>query len=234
MNELRASEIGVQAPNHTDQVGRDQGPAETSTREDYASQMRDGSPGQRGADVQARAGPEAREGAQPLETRDLAEPRSRAEVADEARGQLVRSQDGLSPDGRGTVAQTPTGRFSVVEADRTLGDTTPTGIGLKPGGEQLRDMESDKLSRAARFRREFYREAQDIQDVSEKNANELSALLGPHPPAGHAETVALPALEATSPPPADAGSIATAGLALGLLADRVIHWAADALRRPKG
>jgi hypothetical protein len=43
-----------------------------------------------------------------------------------------------------------------------------------------------------------------------------------------------PLIDAPTPPPADAGNIATAGLALGLLADRVIHWAADALRRPKG
>ena len=56
----------------------------------------------------------------------------------------------------------PYRRLSVVQADRTIGDTTPSGIGLKPTGEQLRDMESDKLSRADRFRKEFYRKADDI------------------------------------------------------------------------
>jgi len=35
-------------------------------------------------------------------------------------------------------------RFSVVEAERTLGDTSPTGIGLKPTGEQLLEMKGDE------------------------------------------------------------------------------------------
>lgn len=39
---------------------------------------------------------------------------------------------------------------------------------------------------------------------------------------------------ASSPPPADAGSLATAGLALGLPADRAIDWARDHFRRPEG
>jgi hypothetical protein len=101
----------------------------------------------------------------------------------------------------------------------------PAGIGLKPDGDQLRDMESDKLSRRDRFRKELYREAKDIQDVSEKNVTDIASLLGPHPPAGHAETVARPSIEASSPPPVDAGSLATAGLALGLVAERAISWA---------
>ena len=122
----------------------------------------------------------------------------------------------------------------MAQADRSIGDTTPTGIGLKPSGEQLRDMESDKLSRADRFRQEFYRKADDIQDVSEKSANELAALLGPHPPTGHAETIGRSSIDTSPPPQLDAGNIATAGLALGLLADRVIHWGRELLRRPKG
>jgi hypothetical protein len=95
-------------------------------------------------------------------------------------------------------------------------------------------MEGDKLSRRARFRKELYREAEDIQDASEKTATDVTALLGPHPPAGQAETLALPSIEASSPPPVDAGSLATAGLALGLVAERTISWAFDHLRRPKG
>lgn len=127
----------------------------------------------------------------------------------------------------------PDFRVRVVRADRTIGDTTPTGIGLKPSGEQLRDMDSDKLSRRARFRKELYRDAEDIQDATEKTATDVVALLGARPPAGHAETVALPSIEA-SPPPADAGSLATAGLALGLLADRFITWAREQHRQRKG
>jgi hypothetical protein len=191
------------------------------------------------------------------EARPRAEPRSRAEVAAEARARTVRHDERPQVDGRGTVAQTPAGRqdkgsqgetrqenadehdrpssrVRVVEADRTIGDTSPTGIGLKPDGTQLRDMEGDKLSRRDRFRKELYREAEDIQDVSEKNVTDIASLLGSHPPAGHAETVALPSIEASSPPPVDAGNLATAGLALGLVAERAISWAIDQLRRPKG
>jgi hypothetical protein len=117
-------------------------------------------------------------------------------VAAEARAGTVRHDERRSADGSGTVARTPAGRqdrgepggqprqehadghdrphyqVRAVKADRTLGDTTPAGIGRKPDGDQLRGLESDRLARAS------------------------------------------------SPPPADAGSLATAGLALGLLADR--------------
>src|SRR5206468_3685911 len=190
--------------------------------------MRDGSPARPGSSPD-RADSSGRE---PQAVRvgggELAEPRSRREVADEAHARTVRSMEGPPPDGRGTVAQTPADRqdrdaraarhvaagqpdtagrsggatrqehadghdrgdhrFCVVQADRTIGDTTPAGIGLKPSGEQLRDMESDKLSRRARFRKEFYREADGIQDVSENTANDVTALLGRHPPTGHPET----------------------------------------------
>ena len=85
----------------------------------------------------------------------------------------------------------PRYQVTAVEADRTLGDTTPTGIGLKPDGDQLRDMESDRLARADRFRRNVHERVEDIQDVTEKTA-------------GHADT--RPAI-ASSPPPADAGAL---------------------------
>jgi hypothetical protein len=70
-------------------------------------------------------------------------------------------------------------------AGRTIGDTTPAGIGRKPTG----------------------------QDVT---------------------YTAHPAIDAPVPPGADASSIATAGLALGLVADRLIHRVRDMFRQPKG
>jgi hypothetical protein len=50
--------------------------------------------------------------------------------------------------------------------DRTLGDTTPTGIGLKPTGDQLLDMETDDPaeSRLDRFLRKATEEADDLHD----------------------------------------------------------------------
>jgi hypothetical protein len=210
-------------------------------------------------DARERAVPDAREPAGSREARPLAEPRSRAEVAAEARAAVVRPDERRSPDGGGTVARTPAGgedrgrpggeirqehadghhgpRYQVraVEADRTLGDTTPTGIGLKPDGDQLRELESDRLARADRFRRNVYERVDDIQDVTEKTAGTLQGLLDAHRPTGHDVTyTAQPAYEASAPPPADAGSLATAGLALGLLADRAIGWARDHYRRPEG
>jgi hypothetical protein len=123
----------------------------------------------------------------------------------------------------------------VAEADRTIGDTTPAGIGLKPDGDQLRRLESDRVARADRFRKNVYDRVEDIQDATEKTAGTLQGLLDAHRPTGQDVTyTAQPAIENSSPPPADAGNIATAGLALGLLADRAIHWAMDHFRRPEG
>ena len=262
--------------------GRGPGPAETLTRAQYARQVRDRSPGQRGADVRARAAPDAPAGARQQGDRQLAEPRSRQEVGREARARTVRPHDRSVPDGRGTVAQSPAGRqdrgaqarghpgdagrpgaagrpdgggrpgggtrqehanahdgssrrVSVVRADRTIGDTTPAGIGRKPTGEQLRDMESDKLSRGDRFRKKVYERADDIQDSTEKTAGTLQGIFGAHRPTGQDVTyTAQPAIDRPVPPGADASSIATAGLALGLVADRLIHRVRDMFRQPKG
>jgi hypothetical protein len=60
-------------------------------------------PGQRGADSRARATPDAPAGKR-HEHRPLAEPRSRQEVAQEARTRPVRPDDGPVPDRRDTVA----------------------------------------------------------------------------------------------------------------------------------
>jgi hypothetical protein len=200
---------------------------------------------------------ETRAPAEQREARQRAEPRSRAEVAAEARAMTVRHDERPQADGRGTVAQTPAGRqdkgsqgeirqedadghdrpssrVSVAEADRTIGDTTPAGIGLKPDGEQLRDMESDKLSRGDRFRKDFYSEVGDIQDAGEKTANDVAAMFARQPPGGHAETTTQPAIEASHPPPLDAGNIATAGLVVALVADRLIHLGIDVFKRSKG
>lgn len=178
---------------------------------------------------------------------ELAEPRSRAEVADEARTQTVPPEYLPSRDGHRTPAgashQEHSGghdgpdwrRVTVVQADRTLGDTTPVGIGLKPTGEEILDMESDQLARGARFRRNAYERAEDIQDVTEKTADTLQGLLGAHRPMGHDVSATVhPSIDAPAPSPADAGNIVMAGLVLGLLADRAIHWGRQRLERSKG
>jgi hypothetical protein len=117
---------------------------------------------------------------------------------------------------------------------RTLGDETPTGIGRKPTGGELEDLDGDRLSRADRFRKAFYKQADDITDVTEKNATALEAFLGHRPSGGEAAVTGHYVMEAPQPPPADAGSIATGGLVLGILADRGIHWARQRAKQKRG
>lgn len=117
---------------------------------------------------------------------------------------------------------------------RTLGDETPTGIGRKPTGGELEDLDGDRLSRADRFRKTFYKQADDITDVTEKNATALEAFLGHRPSGGEAAVTGHYVMEAPQPPPADAGSIATGGLVLGILADRGIHWARQRAKQKRG
>jgi hypothetical protein len=73
--------------------------------------------------------------------------------------------------------------LSVAEADRTVGDTTPTGIGLKPTGEQLRDMEGDNPSRSRldRLLDRAVDRADDIHDAAGENAEAITAFRHPDP-----------------------------------------------------
>jgi hypothetical protein len=151
--------------------------------------------------------------------------------------------DARSPHGQAAPeVRTPTGHdqatddlpITIMQASaemRTLGDDTPTGIGLKPTGGELEEMDSDRLSRADRFRKTFYKQADDINDVTEKNAAALEGFLGHRPAGGEAAVTGHTVIEAPQPPPADVGSIATAGLVLGILADRGIHWARQRKKR---
>jgi hypothetical protein len=83
--------------------------------------------------------------------------------------------------------ETPHRWFGVIQADRTIGDLTPIGIGLKPTGEQLREMESDDLPAFDRFRKVAYEHADDIKDAVERTANGMHDLLDRPTPAGQLE-----------------------------------------------
>ena len=113
--------------------------------------------------------------------------------------------------------------FSVAEAERTVGDTTPTGIGLKPTGEQLLGMEGDDPSRN-RLDRFFDKAFEDDDDVSDAMGHigeaidaDLHSGPGPSgvPQSYHATTAAIH----DQPPPAGpsvsdvVGSIAVTGVA---------------------
>jgi len=73
--------------------------------------------------------------------------------------------------------------------DRTLGDTTPTGIGRKPTGEEFLDMESEGSADGGldRFLRERTEEADDLHDALGSVAETVHDLRLPGPPgSGHA------------------------------------------------
>lgn len=120
--------------------------------------------------------------------------------------------------------------FSVAEADRTVGDLTPTGIGLKPTGEQLMESESGERSRFEKLRRGLEDEdfINDLHDTGEEQANTLEQVFAARHPLGHAiQSVPdshyhpLPVQEHAS-----AGDIVGAGFVAGLVlfeAGRRIH-----------
>lgn len=140
-----------------------------------------------------------------------AEPLTREEYADSIRG-----DDSPIPQDSGQERaegdDQPYAQFSVVEAveaERTLGDTTPTGIGLKPTGEQLLGMKGDEpfRSRLDRLFDDAFEHADDVSDaaghISDAIESDLNRAPGPagHPRSYHATTVAAH----DQPPPQGAG-----------------------------
>jgi hypothetical protein len=113
----------------------------------------------------------------------LPDPRTRQQAAQEdadagtslanqdgAPGTSGDQQPGLGPDLEGPESGGHDQRVSVVQLepeDRTLGDTTPSGIGLKPTGEQLKQMENDNPAerRINRFIDKAVEEADDVHDA---------------------------------------------------------------------
>ncbi len=151
--------------------------------------------------------------ASPVEDRGYqrAEPLTREEYADSIRADdspipQDSGQERADGDGR------PYARFSVVgaaEAERTLGDTTPTGIGVKPTGEQLLGMKGDEpfRSRLDRLFDDAFEHADDVSDAAGHISEALESDLRPAPgPAGqprsyHATTIAA----RDQPPPQGVG-----------------------------
>jgi len=112
-------------------------------------------------------------------------------------------------------------RVGVVQAgpeDRTLGDTTPTGIGLKPTGEQLFRMEDDSGSYLEKLRRNVYERADDINDAADEYGGTLGRLFE-HPPTDtHTEVPSAPKdVPSHQEHGVDGGHLATAGLVVGVL-----------------
>ena len=133
-------------------------------------------------------------------------------------------ETGSRPDGSASeVEERPRADFSwisVGEADRTLGDTNPTGIGLKPAGEQLLEMDSKK-SRAEAFRDEFYNPEtiEDFRDECEDKADRVQQLFERPPTSSHADVpVHHPYITVPEAEHLSANELAMTGLVVGILA----------------
>ncbi len=154
------------------------------------------------------------------------EPRTRQEVAEEARSAPLtpdastalpeHAPDSTSenpspdPDQREAYDQgqgdQPYTHLTVVQADatdRTLGDTTPTGIGIKPTGDQLLHLESDDPTenRADRLFGKAFELMDDVHDMTGHIAEAIQEDL-PHgsgePPSAHSAYVVH---DQPAPPP---------------------------------
>lgn len=153
---------------------------------------------------------------------------ARYELPSEATDLAVnRAPDEADPQD-GNEEQNP--QFTVVDADtidRTLGDTTPTGIGLKPTGEQLVDLERDERSRGDAFFHELERDEvlDGLHEELEQYANTAQSILEARPPEGHPVQIVSDSPQMTSVMPAgiDAGAIASAGLMVGVVLVELGH-----------
>ncbi len=100
---------------------------------------------------------------------------------------------------------------------------------LPPSGEQLLDMEDDKLSRFEALRRETEKEENldGLHSEVEQDANTIQKWLQDRPPAGRADQP-VPASPQLSPAAhhyeVDAGNVAAMGLMLGVLSVEAIRW----------
>jgi hypothetical protein len=104
--------------------------------------------------------------------------------------------------------------------DRSPGDIRDQ----PPSGDELLETAADDISRADRLRRELYRHSDEAQDAIEKNSNLVHDVFARPPASGH-EISPVNTPYVSQPPQysVDAGAVATAALALGILLDRGVH-----------
>jgi hypothetical protein len=203
------------------------------TREEYADSTREG-PAAEPADYDPDDGHDAGDIGQPGDAQpesawsDPAEDAlglTRAEYADHVRQEPAALDDDASPQvlpDRGVPENdNPYLRLTIVQAtpaDRTLGDTTPTGIGLKPTGEQLSRMEDDSRSPLEKLRSQIYDRADDISDSADEYGGTLGKLFEHPPTETHTEVPSTPHdAPSHQEQGVDGGHLATAGLVVGIL-----------------
>jgi hypothetical protein len=174
---------------------------------------------------------EARSGTGPLT--DTAEDASAIHAGDQAvdtGSELTESGDSEASaerddhqrdqDGRGK----PNLRFGVAQADRTVGDLTATGIGLKPTGELLLDMESETESPLERLRHHLYKDAGDVTDVLKEQGDTAISLFESPPTGTHSEVPGgHPDTSRPAHHPIEGGHLALAGFVVGVLGFEVFR-----------
>jgi hypothetical protein len=97
---------------------------------------------------------------------------------------------------------------TVVEADRTLGDTSPAGIGSKPTGGELLNTEDDDAqeNRADKLLRKMFEHADDVHDQAGEVAETIHSFR--HPDAGPAsQPAAYHGVAVSERPPSEGMSV---------------------------
>lgn len=195
------------------------------------------------------------------EQEELPEPRTRQEVAEEARsgaGPLAHpgsdtqqheryTGDWPSPEERARLHDAYLGwRNEITSSGREQGTNV---IGEKPGrspgdrsdlpptGEQIVEMEDPKASRAERARKEFLSEENlgDAFDATDEWAKTGQDLFTRPPTGQHIEVPAQgPEITAVPQGEIDPGSAATAGLVLGILGAEFFRWGKHKVEHMRG
>jgi hypothetical protein len=105
---------------------------------------------------------------------------------------------------------------------------------LPPPGEDLPEMDSEKLSRLEKFRKETYDEIDDILDVSEKGGETIKNLFDRPPMGSHTEVPAgHPSIDQPAAPGVDGGHLVVVGLMLGIVGVEAVRAARNAAEKWK-
>jgi hypothetical protein len=87
-----------------------------------------------------------------------------------------------------------------------------------PGGEELRDVDSDKLSRLDSYRKGAYRKLGDLVDSAKQNINDAQAVMGRPPTGSHAQVrMGQPEVSDAPHHGATAGELATGVIVFGMI-----------------
>jgi hypothetical protein len=163
---------------------------------------------------------------------DQTEPRNEgnAEGADTAEGRPLGER--LVVDGKPVRDRIDPLAAADVDAELVTEPWTDPTADLPPTGKELSDMDSDKLSRFERLRREGYRKIDDGLDVTEKGFD-LGVGAFARPPT-HAETrTAQPEVVEAPHHAVTAGEAASGLLAAGIVIGELVRWGHGKLTEKK-